>query len=312
LGYFFHFFGHSFQPLFFFLLYWIIIVMTIELKFSKMQGIGNDFVMVDAISQDVSSLDLPQLAQRICDRHFGIGGDGLILALPSSTCDFKMRIFNADGSEPQMCGNGIRCFARFVFDLGLTTKCDLSVETLAGTILPSIVSKEGQVTGVKVDMGKPVLTRAAIPIAGETPDSHVIDEPITVQGQPYRYTGVSMGNPHAVIFVDDLNAIKLPQVGPDFEHHPLFPERINTEFVQIMSRQEAKMVVWERGSGITLACGTGTCAILVAGVLTGRLDRHALIHLPGGDLIIDWPSDDASVIMTGPAEFVFEGTVALR
>jgi diaminopimelate epimerase len=280
------------------------------LRFSKMQGLGNDFVVVDAINQTVDDSSLASLSEKVCDRHFGIGADGLILVLPSDHSDFKMRILNADGSEPQMCGNGIRCFARFVYEQGLTEKEVFSVETLAGVIVPALVMKDGKVISVEVDMGEPILERGRIPMAGGDAKNQVVSQPVELDGQTYLVTAVSMGNPHAVIFVDDLTAIDIEKIGPKFEHHPLFPERTNTEFVQILSPNEAVLIVWERGSGETLACGTGACAVTVAGVLNQKLGRKALIHLPGGDLSIEW-QDDNHVMMTGPAELVFKGEITL-
>jgi len=279
------------------------------IHFSKMHGLGNDFIVVDAINQRLEGLDLPELAVNLCDRNFGIGADGLMLVLPSQDCDFKMRIFNADGSEPQMCGNGIRCFAKFVHDRHLSDKEVFSVETLAGVIVPALLIKEGRVEAIEVDMGPSILERGKIPVSGGNASDRVISQPIEVAGKTYQFTAVSMGNPHAVIFVDDLKAIDLEEVGPLFEHHPLFPERVNVEFVQVINPKEAVMMVWERGSGETLACGTGACAITVAGVLNNVLDRRALIHLPGGDLTIEWQASDNHVMMTGPATLVFEGQV---
>ena len=275
-----------------------------------MHGLGNDFIVIDGLSQRVSEVDFSKEAVFLCDRNFGIGADGVILVLPSTHSDFKMSIFNADGSEPQMCGNGIRCFARFVYENSLTDKVVFSVETLAGVIVPSLVVEDGKIQAIEVDMGLPILERGRIPILGEPKDKPVIHESLSVDGKSYPITCVSMGNPHCVTFVEDLKRIALNEIGPKFEHHPSFPERTNTEFVQIISRSEAGMLVWERGSGATLACGTGACAVLVAGVLNNLLDRKALIHLPGGDLIIEWQEDDR-IMMTGPAETVFKGEIQL-
>ncbi len=275
-----------------------------------MQGLGNDFIVVDAVNQNLDDLNLPDLSQRLCDRHFGIGADGLILVLPSDHSDFKMRIFNADGSEPQMCGNGIRCFARFVYENGLIEKEVFSVETLAGVIVPALILRDGKVQLIEVDMGPATLERSKIPMRGEHA-TQVVAEPVEVDGVSYPVTAVSMGNPHAVIFVDNLKDIDIEKIGPKFEHHALFPERTNTEFVQVLAPNEAVMVVWERGSGETLACGTGACAVTVAGVLNGKLDRKSLIHLPGGDLSIEWQASDNHVMMTGPAVTVFKGEVTI-
>ncbi len=278
-----------------------------HLRFTKLHGLGNDFIIIDAINQRIVESAIQARAAALCDRHFGIGADGVILVLPSTQADFKMRIFNADGSEPQMCGNGIRCFAKFVFEEGLTDKEVFSVETLAGPIVPALIRENGNVVAVEVDMGAPILERAKIPVAKGDPTARVIQEPLQVDGQSFTFTAVSMGNPHAVIFVDNLEEIDLEKVGPLCESHPLFPERVNTEFVQVLSPQEAVMRVWERGSGETLACGTGACAILVAGVLNGLLSHKATIHLPGGELKIEWVKSDGHVMMTGPASHVFSG-----
>ncbi len=278
-----------------------------HLRFTKLHGLGNDFIVIDAITQRVNETEIQAKSPELCDRHFGIGADGVVLVLPSTTADFKMRIFNSDGSEPQMCGNGIRCFARFVFEAGLTDKDMFSIETLAGPIVPALCRTDGVITGIEVDMGLPILLRGQIPIAGGDPQSRVIAEPLNVAGQTFQFTGVSMGNPHAVVFVSDLAAIDLEAVGPLCESHALFPEKINTEFVQVLSPKEAVMVVWERGAGETLACGTGACAVLVAGVLNGVLARKALIHLPGGDLTIEWSESDDRITMMGPATTVFSG-----
>ena len=277
------------------------------LYFTKMHGLGNDFILVDGLNQRVDVLTLESLAKQLCDRHFGIGADGLIVVLKSDHSDFKMRIFNSDGSEPQMCGNGIRCFAKFVHDNKLTDKEVFSVETLAGVIIPALLLKDGEVTGVEVDMGPAILERSRIPMLGDQSDS-VVHEPVAIQGETYHVTCVSMGNPHAVIFMESVEDLDIEVVGPQFEGHRLFPERINTEFVQILNKQEAVMRVWERGAGETLACGTGACAVTVAGVLNGLLDRKVLVHLPGGDLIIEW-LEEGHVMMTGPATTVFTGEV---
>ncbi len=271
-----------------------------------MHGLGNDFIVIDGISQRLDGLPLDQMAQRWCDRHFGIGADGLILVTESQIQDFKMQIFNSDGSEPETCGNGIRCFAKFVYDNGLSTKEVFSVETGAGPVLPALILKEGRVESVEVDMGVPILTRSKIPMKGPDQDQ-VLEELIRVDGHSFPVTAVSMGNPHAVIFVSDLRPLVLERLGPKLEKHPVFPKGVNVEFVQVLNKQEAVMVVWERGAGETLACGTGACAVLVAGVLLNKLDRQAVVHLPGGDLLIEWQEDTGHVMMTGPIETVFQG-----
>jgi diaminopimelate epimerase len=281
-----------------------------KIQFSKMHGLGNDFVVVDAVRQRFE-LDYANFAQAVCDRHFGIGGDGLILVLPSDHSDLRMRIFNSDGSEPQMCGNGIRCFAKFAYEEGLIQKDVLSVETLAGVMVITMGVTDGHVSAVEVDMGPPRLRRAEIPMVGGDPAGHVLCEPVTVHGRTFEVTAVSMGNPHAVVFVPSTEDIEIDVVGPLFEHHALFPERTNTEFVQIVSRTEAIMRVWERGAGETLACGTGACAVAVAGILNGLLEPKVTVHLPGGDLLIEWQKGDNHVIMSGPAALVFKGELEI-
>jgi diaminopimelate epimerase len=283
-----------------------------KIQFTKMQGTGNDFIVVDAINQRWEVTDTGAVAAALCDRHFGIGADGLILVLPSQTQDFKMRIFNADGSEPEMCGNGIRCFAKFVHDAGLSDLDVFSVETMAGPIVPALLKQDGVVVGVEVDMGEPRLQRKDIPMGFGDQTNRVVNEPLAIQGEHFLITGVSMGNPHAVIFCPDLSQVVVADLGPQIEIHPLFPEKTNVEFVQIISATEAKMQVWERGSGETLACGTGACAVLVAGVLTQRLSRKATIHLPGGSLGIEWQESNNHVIMSGPVKTVFTGQFSLN
>jgi diaminopimelate epimerase len=280
------------------------------MQFTKWQGAGNDFVIVDGFKEKVAGLDLAAAARTICDRNFGVGADGLVLVLPSSTADFRMRIINSDGSEAEMCGNVTRCVARYVYEQGLTDKTSITLETLAGPIRPELIFAGGKISAVRVDMGKPRLKRGEIPMGGPA-DEEALNVPVTVGGRTYRGIGVSMGNPHFVIFVDDLAAIDLPAVGPKIETDPLFPRKTNVEFVQVLSRSELRMRVWERGAGITLACGTGTCATVVAGALGGHCDRKALVHLDGGDLTVEWAADDR-VFMTGPAVEVFKGEFLLK
>ena len=275
------------------------------MKFTKMQGLGNDFVMVDGFAESLIEAELPGLARRICDRHFGVGGDGLILALPSEKADFRMRLINSDGSEAEHCGNGIRCVAKLVYDLGHTDNVRITVETVGRINVLELTAENGRVNRVRVDMGKPVLRRADIPMAGE-PDGEAIEFPIEVDGRSLAFTCVSMGNPHAVTFVENVSQFPVTHLGPMVENHPAFPRRTNTEFIEVLGRNELKMRVWERGAGETLACGTGACASLVAAVLTGRADRRAVVHLPGGDLEIEWADNDR-IYMTGPAVTVFEG-----
>ena len=260
------------------------------MRFTKMQGLGNDYVYVDCTQG--APEDLPELARRISDRHFGVGSDGLICIFPSEKTDFRMRMFNADGSEGEMCGNGIRCVGKFVYDHGLTDQTTVRVETLAGVKILRLQVERGQVVSATVDMGLPVP-----------------QEPRTLQimGRPYQARPVSMGNPHAVVFLDQIDALDLPAIGPAFENHPSFPNRTNTEFVEVLDDTHLKMRVWERGSGETLACGTGACATLVAAALAGKAGRKATIHLLGGDLSVAWSEEDGHVYMTGPAVTVFEG-----
>jgi len=274
------------------------------MRFTKMHGIGNDYVYVDGFAERVP--DPPGLARRIADRHFGVGGDGLILILPAEKADARMRMFNADGSEAQMCGNGIRCLAKYVHDHGLSEANPLRVETAAGVKTVELTLDEaGKVAAATVDMGEPILTPAEIPV--NIPRQRVVDTPLQTGRHAYSMTCVSMGNPHAVMFVDDVEAVPLEEVGPAIERHPLFPERINAHFVQAASPEEVTLRTWERGSGITLACGTGASAVCVAGALTGRTGRKILAHLPGGDLGLEWRESDNHVYMTGPAVEVFRG-----
>lgn len=277
------------------------------MKFTKMHGIGNDYIYVNCFEE---SYDYPEIVTRyISDRHFGIGSDGLILICPSDTADFRMRMFNMDGSEGQMCGNGVRCVAKYVYDHGLTDQTKISLETLGGIKYLDLTVTDGKVSQVSVDMGEPILRAPLIPIDIEK--ESVIDYPVAVDGAEYKITGVSMGNPHAVVFVDDPGALNLEKIGPLFENHVLFPERINTEFVKIIDRETVEMRVWERGAGETLACGTGACATTVACVLNGLTERKVTVKLVGGDLTVEWDEDTGHVFMTGPAEEVFSGEINL-
>ncbi|KYC39348.1 diaminopimelate epimerase [Scytonema hofmannii PCC 7110] len=277
------------------------------IEFTKYHGLGNDFILIDNRSSSTPAIT-PEQAIKLCDRHFGIGADGVIFALPGENGnDYTMRIFNSDGSEPEMCGNGIRCLAAFLADLeGTQRKSDkYAIHTLGGVMTPQLMS-DGQ---VKVDMGLPRLLAGEIPTTLAPDDEKVIAQPIQVAGKTWDVTCVSMGNPHCITFVEDVAAIPLEAIGPQFENHPVFPRRTNTEFIEVVSRDYVKMRVWERGAGITLACGTGACASLVAGVLTGRCDRTATVELPGGPLYIEWSEVDRRVYMTGPAERVFTGKI---
>jgi len=272
------------------------------LRFTKMHGLGNDYVYVDAFAQRVA--EPAALARRISPRHTGIGSDGLILICPSSLADCRMEMYNADGSRGQMCGNGIRCVGKYAYDHGLARRNPLRVETDAGIKELHLQLRDGRVEQVTVDMGAPVLDGPRIPIAAE---GRAVDAPLDVAGQPCRITCVSMGNPHCVVFTDDVAPLALDRIGPQFEHHPFFPERVNTEFIQVIGPHEVRMRVWERGSGETEACGTGACAAVVAGVLNRKLERRVTVHLRGGDLSIEWRAADDHVLMTGPATEVFHG-----
>lgn len=279
------------------------------IQFVKMHGLGNDFIVVDCVNNAYNVDLLVSKAAFLCDRNFGIGGDGLIIVMSSSYGDYRMRIINSDGSEPEMCGNGIRCFAKYLYEHKLTEKTTFTVETLAGPIVPVLTVEGGHVTAVCVDMGQPRLERAEIPMQG--PAGQVVNEPLLIDGQTMNVTAVSMGNPHAVFFVSDVNNYPVYHLGPKIETHEAFPKKTNVEFVEVVSPDFLKMRVWERGAGITLACGTGACATLVAAVLTGNANRTAIVELPGGPLQITWNDEDNHVYMTGPAEEVFTGTISL-
>lgn len=274
------------------------------IDFTKYHGLGNDFILIDNRASSSPVLTADQ-AVELCDRHFGIGADGVIFALPGSAgTDYTMRIFNSDGSEPEMCGNGIRCLAKFLAELeGVDGEKEYRIDTGAGVIMPQLRS-DGQVT---VDMGEPRLLAEEIPTTLRGAGEKVIQETLEVAGQNWEVTCVSMGNPHCVTFVEDVAAIDLEKIGPLFEHHGVFPKRTNTEFIQVVARDSVKMRVWERGAGVTLACGTGACASLVAAVLTGRCDRSATVELPGGCLQIEWRATNNRIYMTGPAIRVFSG-----
>ncbi|MGI4790947.1 MAG: diaminopimelate epimerase [Janthinobacterium lividum] len=283
------------------------------MHFTKMHGIGNDFVMVDCLGPDANEImaEVQRRAVFLCDRKFGVGGDGVIAILPGRTAAFEMRMFNPDGSESEMCGNGIRCFAKFLFDRNLTGgKSDIAVETGAGLLnLQITAGPDGKAATVRVDMGEPILKPSQIPTVLVESDSPIINAPLDLGSLTLGVTTVSMGNPHAVTFVDDVKNYPVEIVGPQVEHHPAFPRRTNTEFIQIVSEREIIFRVWERGAGATLACGTGACAAVVACVLNGKTKRQVLVHLPGGDLDIDWSETDNHVYMTGSATEVFDGEV---
>ena len=275
------------------------------MKFTKMHGIGNDYVYVNLFEEKID--DPAELSIKISDRHFGIGSDGLITIGPSDVADFRMRIYNADGSEAEMCGNGVRCVAKYVYDHNLTDKTEISVETGAGIKILKLFVENGKVAQVTVDMGEPGLKPEEIPVVAE--GDKVINEPIEVCGREWRMTCVSMGNPHAVVFVDDVENFDIEKYGPHFENHERFPKRTNTEFVHVVSPTEAYMRVWERGSAETWACGTGTCATVMACILNGKTENKVLVHLRGGDLTIEYDKKTNHIFMTGPATEVFNGEI---
>ncbi len=275
------------------------------MKFTKMEGLGNDYIYVNCFQEKVEQ---PQkLAIQYSDRHFGIGSDGLILIMPSEVADFRMDMYNSDGSQAEMCGNGIRCVGKYVYDYGLTQKTQITVETLAGIKTLNLHVERGKVKLVTVDMGSPILQSSLIPVVSEKPE--VVNEPITVAGTVYQVTCVSMGNPHAVVFVDNVKELPLETIGPKFEHHAWFPRRINTEFVEVLNPHEVNMRVWERGAGETLACGTGACASAVACILNHMTEKEIILHLVGGDLRVQWDRDKNRIFMTGPATVVFDGEI---
>ncbi|WP_300114293.1 diaminopimelate epimerase [Duncaniella sp.] len=273
------------------------------IKFTKMHGIGNDYIYINCMESVPERL--PDLAIEMSDRHLGVGGDGIVLICPSEIADFRMRMFNNDGSEARMCGNASRCIAKYVHDHGLTDKQRINLETLSGIKVLSLnMNDEGEVESVTVDMGEPELEAASVPVV--TASEKMIEETVETSSGSVKVTAVSMGNPHGVIFVDRIEDVDFDKLGPELEHHPMWPDRANIEFLQILSPSEARMRVWERGTGETLACGTGACASAVAAALTGRCDRKVTIHLRGGDLTIEWCAD-GHVMMTGSATEVFEG-----
>jgi len=275
------------------------------ISFIKYHGLGNDFILIDNRHQSQPILT-PKQTIKLCDRNFGIGADGVIFALPGKEqADYTMRIFNSDGSEPEMCGNGIRCLAKFIVELENNNKTKYNIHTGTGIIVPELQS-DGQVT---VNMGQPRLFASEIPTTLSNSNEKVVAQSLEVAGKSWSVTCVSMGNPHCINFVEDVTAIALEKVGPEFEHHSVFPERTNTEFIQVISPKYLKMRVWERGAGATLACGTGACASVVAGVLTQRNERLVTVELPGGCLEIEWSTRDQKIYMTGPAEKVFTGII---
>ncbi len=277
------------------------------MKFTKMHGCGNDYIYINGMQENVPQEEKPELVKRISDRHFGIGGDGVIFINSSDIADFEMEMYNADGSRAEMCGNGIRCVAKYVYDNGLTTKTDISVTSCGRIMFLRLFLKNRKVDTVRVNMGVPELLAANVPVICEK--EQAVDEPITVQGKEYKMTCVSMGNPHAVVFMDDVTELELHKIGPYFENHERFPNRTNTEFVEVIDRKTVRMRVWERGTGETLACGTGSCATVIACILNGLTDETVTVKLLGGELEITWDRQNNLVYMTGPATTVFEGEI---
>lgn len=277
------------------------------MKFTKMQGLGNDYVYVNCFQEKIENPS--ELAKFVSNRNFGVGADGLILIKPTPLADCEMEMYNADGSQGAMCGNGIRCVAKYVYDYGLVKKEVLTVATRSGIKTLHLTVENGKVARVKVNMGSPVLDPDKIPIAAE--EKRVLQMPLEVEGKIWKITGVSMGNPHAVTFVEDVKGLDLEKIGPGFEHHVAFPDRVNTEFVRVIDRHTAEMRVWERGSGETLACGTGACAVAVACILNGYTEDRVTVKLLGGDLDIYWDREENLVYMTGPAVTVFDGELFL-
>lgn len=276
------------------------------LKFTKMHGAGNDYIYVNGFSQTVENP--AELSIQISNRNFGVGSDGLVLILPSDSCDFRMRMFNNDGSESEMCGNASRCVGKFVYDKGLTDKTEVSLETGAGVKILKLHVENGKVSRVTVDMGEPILQPNLVPV--NLPGDVAISAPLTIDNTEYKITCVSMGNPHAVVFTTGIDTMNLNELGPKFENNTIFPRRTNTEFIEVLDKKTLKMRVWERGSGETLACGTGACASLVAAVLNNLSDRKATLQLLGGNLEIEWDEATNHVFMTGPAATVFEGELS--
>lgn len=277
------------------------------MKFTKMQGLGNDYVYVNCFQEKIQNPS--EVAIKVSNRNFGVGSDGLIMINPSKVADFEMEMYNADGSRGEMCGNGIRCVGKYVYDYGLTDKTSIAVETLGGIKYLDFTVENGKVKLVKVDMGSPELVPSNIPIVAE--GDSVINAPIVVDGKEYHMTGVSMGNPHTVVYIDDVQGLEIEKIGPKFENHERFPKRINTEFARVIDRNTVEMRVWERGSGETLACGTGACAVAVASILNGLTEDKVTVKLLGGDLQIEWDRVANKVYMTGPAEVSFEGEIKI-
>ena len=281
------------------------------MKFTKMHGCGNDYIYVDGAKEIISKEEKPEIVRRLSDRHFGIGGDGVIFVNPSKEADFEMEMYNMDGSRSEMCGNGIRCVAKFVYDKGLTDQTSISIISGGSVKYLELNVENEKVSTVKVNMGAPMLKAADIPVIFEKEEEEVIAEKIEVAGNTYEMTCVSMGNPHAVVFMEDVAGLDIEAIGPLFENHERFPRRTNTEFVKVIDKNNVEMRVWERGTGETLACGTGACATLVACVLNGLTEDEATVKLLGGSLQIKWDRQENLIYMTGPATTVFEGEVEI-
>lgn len=280
-----------------------------NLEFTKMQGCGNDYVYVNGFTQKIEQDKKPDVVRRLSDRHFGIGGDGVIFINPSEIADFEMEMWNADGTRSQMCGNGIRCVAKYVFDYGLTDKTSLTIESFGSIKYIDLTVEDDKVSLVRVNMGAPILEAKLVPVVSE--HEQVLDEEIEVEGKTYKMTCVSMGNPHAIVFMDDVANLEIEKVGPYFENHKRFPERTNTEFVRVIDKNTVEMRVWERGTGETLACGTGCCATTVSCILNGFTDNKVTVKVLGGEILCEWDREANLVYMTGPAVTVFDGTVEI-
>ena len=284
-----------------------------NLRFTKMQGCGNDYIYVNGVAEQIDTDKKPELVRKLSDRHFGIGGDGVIFINPGKSAEFEMEMYNADGTRAQMCGNGIRCVAKYVYDYGLTDKTSITIESFGNVKYVELtLGNDGKAATVKVNMGAPIIKADRVPVISE--NEQVIDEEIVAGGKSYQMTCVSMGNPHAVVFVNelaDMKAFDIEHVGPYFEHHERFPERTNTEFVKVIDRNTVEMRVWERGTGETLACGTGCCAVTVACVLNGLTDTKVHVKVLGGEILCEWDQQANLVYMTGPAATVFEGEIAI-
>ena len=277
------------------------------MKFTKMHGIGNDYVYVNCFQEKVDNPS--EVAKFVSDRHFGVGSDGLILIKPSQIADCEMDMYTLDGSQGAMCGNGIRCVAKYVYDYGIVPKTTLRIATKSGIKELNLTVENGKVSLVRVNMGSPILEASKIPVVSD--QSQAVNQPIKVNGHTYYFTGVSMGNPHAVVYLDDVDNLDIEKIGPAFEKHPVFPDRVNTEFVKVIDRKTLKMRVWERGSGETLACGTGACAVAVSSILNNLTGEEVTVKLLGGDLKIHWDRLENLVYMTGPATTVFDGEITL-